>query len=34
MTKDKVIVGIDIGSTKISTVIASVEDEEKLNIIG
>jgi len=34
MPKDKVIVGIDIGSTKISTIIATVEEEEKLNIIG
>ena len=34
MPKDKVIVGVDIGSTKISTIIATLEDEEKLNIIG
>lgn len=34
MTKDKVIVGIDIGSTKISTVIATLEEEQDINIIG
>ncbi len=33
MPKDNVAVGIDIGSTKISTIIATIE-EEKVNIIG
>ena len=34
MTKDKVIVGIDIGSTKITTIVATIEEEDNLNIIG
>ena len=34
MPKDKVVVGIDIGSTKITTVIANVEDSETINVIG
>lgn len=33
MPKDNVVVGIDIGSTKISTIIATLE-EENINIIG
>jgi len=33
MAKDKVIVGIDIGSTKIATIIATQEDSQ-INIIG
>lgn len=33
MQKDKVIVGIDIGSSKVTTVIATAE-EEKVNVIG
>lgn len=34
MTRDKIISIIDIGSSKITTLIASVSDEEKINIIG
>ncbi len=34
MSKDKVIVGIDVGSTKISTIIASIEEDDTPNIIG
>ena len=34
MSKDKVVVGIDIGSSKITTVIASVDNISPVNIIG
>ncbi len=34
MSKDKVIVGIDVGSTKITTIIASIQEDETPNIIG
>lgn len=34
MAKDKVIAGLDIGSSKISTLIATVSSEETINIIG
>lgn len=34
MAKDKVVVGIDIGSTKIATIIASIEEELIPHIIG
>lgn len=34
MAKDNVVVGIDVGSTKISTIIATIEDEKSVNIIG
>lgn len=34
MPKDKVICGIDIGSSKIATLIASVDEEGKINLIG
>lgn len=34
MTKDKVICAVDVGSSKISTLIASVGEEEKINLIG
>ena len=34
MAKDKVVVGIDIGSTKIATIIASIEEELTPHIIG
>lgn len=34
MAKDKVICGIDVGSSKIATLIASVDEEGKINLIG
>jgi len=34
MAKDKVIVGLDIGSTKIATVIANITGENQVNVIG
>ncbi len=34
MAKDKVICGIDVGSSKIATVIASITEDERVNIIG
>jgi cell division protein FtsA len=34
MIKDKVIVGIDVGSTKVTTIIASILEDEQPNIIG
>lgn len=34
MRKDKVIVGIDVASTKITTVIATIQEESHPNIIG
>lgn len=34
MAKDKIICGIDIGSSKIATLIASVDDGGKINLIG
>lgn len=34
MPKDKIITGIDIGSSKITTIIAQVTETSKLNIIG
>lgn len=34
MAKDKVICGIDVGSSKIATLIASVEESGKINLIG
>lgn len=34
MPKDKVVVGIDIGSTKITTIIATLTEDFKTNIIG
>lgn len=34
MAKDKVICGIDVGSSKIATLIASVDDEGKIHLIG
>ncbi len=34
MPKDKVIVGLDIGSSKICAIIATVPPEEKVNVIG
>ncbi len=34
MTKDKVIVGIDVGSTKVTTVIATILEDQQPNIIG
>lgn len=34
MAKERIIVGIDIGTSKISTIIASVTDEEQISVIG
>lgn len=34
MAKDKVIIGLDIGSSKITTLIATVSAEETINIVG
>lgn len=34
MAKDKIICGIDIGSSKIATLIASVDDNGKISLIG
>lgn len=34
MSKDKVVVGIDIGSSKITTVVATIQEENIPNIIG
>ncbi|MBI2600918.1 cell division protein FtsA [Candidatus Daviesbacteria bacterium] len=34
MAKDKVVCGIDVGSSKISTLIASVDENGKINLIG
>ena len=34
MAKDKIICGIDVGSSKIATLIASVGDQGKINLIG
>ena len=32
--KDTIIAGIDVGSSKIATIIASVRDEGQLHVIG
>lgn len=34
MAKDKVICAIDVGSAKVATLIASISEEEKINLIG
>jgi len=34
MAKDKIICGIDVGSSKVATLIASVDDNGKINLIG
>lgn len=34
MAKNRVIAGIDIGTSKVCTIIASVSEEEKINVIG
>lgn len=34
MSKDKVIVGLDIGSTKITTIIATIQEDMTPNVIG
>lgn len=34
MSKDKVVVGIDLGSTKITTIIATIQEDNVPNIIG
>jgi len=34
MAKDKIVVGIDIGSSKISTIIATLSEDEKINVMG
>lgn len=34
MAKDKVVCAVDIGSSKVSTLIASIGEDEKINLIG
>ncbi|MCR4306265.1 MAG: cell division protein FtsA, partial [Candidatus Daviesbacteria bacterium] len=34
MAKDRVICGIDVGSSKIATLIASIDETGKINLIG
>lgn len=34
MARPRIIAGIDIGSSKVATIIASVDDEEKVKVIG
>ncbi len=34
MAKDKIVCGIDVGSSKIATLISSVDEEGKINLIG
>ena len=34
MAKDKIICGIDVGSSKIATLVASIDDNGKINLIG
>lgn len=34
MAKERIVTGIDVGTTKVTTVIASVSEEEKISIIG
>ncbi len=34
MTKDKVVVGIDVGSSKVTTVIAAIQEDSTPNVIG
>ncbi len=34
MPKDKIICGIDVGSSKIATIIASVGEDDRINLIG
>lgn len=34
MSKDKVVVGVDVGSSKVTTVITTASDESSVNIIG
>lgn len=34
MARPRIIAGIDIGSSKVATVIASIDDEEKVKVIG
>lgn len=34
MPKDKIVCAIDVGSSKIATVIASISDDDRLNLIG
>ena len=34
MAKDKVVCAIDVGSSKVATLIASISDDEKVNLIG
>ncbi len=34
MPKDKVIVGIDLGSSKVTTIISTIQDEDSVNVIG
>ena len=34
MAKDKIVCGIDVGSSKIATLIATIADDGRLNLIG
>lgn len=34
MARDKVVCGIDVGSSKIATLIASISEDDKINLIG
>ena len=34
MAKDKILCAIDVGSAKVATLIASISEEEKINLIG
>lgn len=34
MAKDKIICGIDVGSSKIATLIASIDENDKINLMG
>ncbi|MEK6808617.1 MAG: cell division protein FtsA, partial [Nanoarchaeota archaeon] len=34
MAKDKIICGIDVGSSKIATLIASIDENNKISLIG
>ncbi len=34
MAKDKIVCGIDVGSSKVATVVASIGEDERINLIG
>lgn len=34
MAKDKVVCGVDVGSSKVATLIASIDENERINLIG